>query len=329
MGLGVNIGNTMDSIWDGSGVAGETGWGNPVITREFIDALANHGYKTIRLPVTWAEHIGIAPNYTIEAAWMNRVEEVVDWCLDRGLYVIVNLHHDGGDSQESWIKKAASNETEIIDKFKKVWKQIADKFTFKSDYLIFEAMNEVGFDNLAIDEAQKLLTSLNQAFVDTVRDSDGLNPDRFLLAAGYWTDIDRTYDSRYRLPIDKKSRLILSIHYYTPSVFCIAEKPNNSWGFSADWGTAEDEAELKAQFGKLKARFLDAGAPVILGEYGVVKNNDKVEEGRVRWMTAVTQICLENGICPVLWDTGGEISRQPPFAMSESLIAVMKATLYR
>ncbi|MDR0411053.1 MAG: glycoside hydrolase family 5 protein, partial [Treponema sp.] len=96
MGLGVNIGNTMDSIWDGDAVAGETGWGNPVITQEFIFALANHGYKTIRLPVTWAEHIGSMPNYTIETAWLNRVEEVVDWCLSQGLYVIVNLHHDGG-----------------------------------------------------------------------------------------------------------------------------------------------------------------------------------------------------------------------------------------
>jgi endoglucanase len=325
MGLGVNIGNTLDSIWDGSGVAGETGWGNPVITREFISALANHGYKTIRLPVTWAEHIGTAPNYAIEAAWMNRVEEVVDWILAEGLYAIVNLHHDGGDSQESWIKKAATDETEIIDKFKKVWKQIADKFAFKSDYLVFEAMNEVGFDNLPIDKAQELLARLNQAFVDVVRAADGLNPERFLLAAGYWTDIDRTCDSRYRLPVDKRNKLVLSIHYYTPAVFCIAERPNNSWGFSADWGTEADRAELTAQFGKLKKRFLDAGTPAILGEYGAVKNSDKVEEGRVRWMTAVTQICLDNGICPVLWDTGGEISRKPPFAMSESLTAVMKA----
>ncbi|MDR0410946.1 MAG: glycoside hydrolase family 5 protein, partial [Treponema sp.] len=234
--------------------------------------------------------------------------------------------HDGGDSQESWIKKATTNETEITDKFKKVWKQIADKFAFKSDYLVFEAMNEVGFDNLSINKAQELLTRLNQVFVDTVRASGGLNPERFLLVSGYWTDIDRTCDSQYQLPVDKQNKLLLSIHYYTPADFCIAERPDNSWGFSANWGTEVDKAKLTAQFSKLKTRFLDVGTPVILGEYGVVKNN-KVEDGRIQWLTAVTQICLDNGICPVLWDTGAEISRKPPFTMSESLRVVLDAVI--
>ncbi|MDR3284616.1 MAG: glycoside hydrolase family 5 protein [Treponema sp.] len=324
MGAGVNIGNTLDSIWDGPSPAMETGWGNPAITRGFIAALRNHGYRTVRLPVTWAEHLGAAPDYVIEESWLARVEEVASWCLDEGLYVVVNLHHDGGDSEESWIKDAAADADRITRKFTAVWAQIADRFRDAPDYLVFEAMNEVGFDSLSLGDAQTLLARLNQAFVDTVRASGGNNAVRWLLAAGYWTDIDRTCDSRYRLPADGQNRILLSVHYYTPSTFCIADAPNNSWGFRADWGTAADYAELAAQFDKLNARFTSQGVPVVLGEYGVTKKN-KDEASRVKWMTAVTQICLDNGICPVLWDTGGEISRTAPYAMSNSLQTVMTA----
>jgi endoglucanase len=324
MGLGVNIGNTLDSIWDGPGVAGETGWGNPVITRSFITALAKHGYRTIRLPVTWAEHLGKGPDYLIEESWMDRVEEVVNWCLDEGLYVILNLHHDGGDSEESWIKNAANDPDGVTKQFSAVWGQIAARFAASSDYLVFEAMNEVGFDKMPIGSAQKLLTRLNQAFVDTVRRSGGNNPERYLLVAGYWTDIDRTVASLYQLPDDTAHKLILSVHYYTPATFCIAEELNNSWGFRGDWGTDADYEELASLIGKLQTRFISSGIPVIMGEYGVTKRN-KDEASRVNWMTAVTQACLDNGICPVLWDTGGEISRRAPYGMSDSLKAVMDA----
>jgi endoglucanase len=323
MGIGVNIGNTLDSIWDGPQAAGETGWGNPVITKSFITALAKHGYHTIRLPVTWAEHLGSGPGYLIEETWMDRVEEVVNWCLDEGLYVILNLHHDGGGSQESWILNAANDPDGVTKQFSAVWGQIAARFSGASDYLIFEAMNEVGFDKMPYGDAQKLLTRLNQAFVDTVRASGDNNPQRYLLVSGYWTDIDRSCDAQYQLPNDKAGKLILSVHYYTPATFCIAENPNNSWGFKGEWGSGGDYAELASKFEKLQTRFISNTVPVILGEYGVVKNQHKDEASRVKWMSEVTQTSLDHGICPVLWDTGTEISRYAPYAMSASLKAVM------
>nr|AGS51528.1 cellulase [uncultured bacterium contig00004] len=327
-GVGVNIGNTLDSIGTNSWLAGETGWGNPRITKNLVVALKGHGYKTIRLPVTWAENIGPAPNYAIAQSWMDRVEEVVNWILEEDLYCILNLHHDGGTSDKSWILDMATKENETLDKYTKVWNQIALRFKNAPVNLILESMNEVGFDRQSSTEAYRKLNLLNQTFVDVVRASGGNNATRQLLIAGYWTDIEKTCNPLFKMPKDTvDDRLIVSVHYYTPSTFCIADNPDNSWGFRADWGTDFDRLQLTSLFNKLKTNFLDKGVPVVLGEYGVTKRN-KDEESRVKWMAAVTQISITNGICPVLWDTGGEISRNSPYKMSDSLKKAMASLVF-
>ncbi|MDR2702528.1 MAG: glycoside hydrolase family 5 protein [Spirochaetaceae bacterium] len=331
MGIGINIGNTLDSIGTNTWLAGETGWGNPKITKEFIAALKKYGYTTIRLPVTWAENMGPGPNYAIAETWMKRVEEVVKWILDEDMYCILNLHHDGGESDKSWILKAGDDPIGVTKQFSAVWKQIAARFSGASDKLIFEAMNEVGFKmwnqwdsstNGRKGEAYNILNGLNQAFVNTVRAAGGKNASRFLLVSGYYTDIDLTCDPLFRMPGDTpKDRLILSVHYYTPAVFCILEK-DESWGKNqTDWGARADYVELSDQFAKIRKRFIDKGIPVILGEYGVTFSKTKIEAARSRWITAVTQICLNNGICPVFWDTGNDIKRGPEssYAMSGAL----------
>jgi len=342
-GLGVNIGNTLDAIGSNEWHAKETGWGNPAITKEFIKALKGIGYKTIRLPVTWAEYIGPAPDYQIGDCIfsdcsscpnrMDRVQEAVNWILEEDMYCILNLHHDGGHSDKSWILKMSTEETETLKKFEKVWNQIALRFRDAPGKLIFESMNEIGFDDIwnrwgadqsKKDEAYRKLNALNQLFTDTVRATGGGNAARRLLISGYWTDIDATCDPLFKMPQDTaKDSLILSLHYYTPAVFCILEE-DASWGKNkTDWGSGStanaDYNELAVQFTKIKDNFIDKGIPVILGEYGVSSHVSKVEAGRVRWMTAVTQACLDNGICPALWDTGGDIKRQPPYEISGAL----------
>jgi endoglucanase len=342
MGIGINIGNSLDATgrneyWH----AGETGWGNPPITREFIRALKDFGYKSIRLPVTWYGYMGPAPDYLIgECTFpgctscpnrMDRVQQVVNWILDEGLYCIINVHHD------EWIIDAIDDFEGTLDKYSKAWAQIAARFANAPDKLIFESMNEIGFDRIwnrwggisGKNRAYDIFNTINQTFVDTVRVIPG-NENRFLLIAGYWTDIGLTCDPLFKMPTDTVDhRLILSVHYYGPSTFCIAEERDNSWGFRDSWGTPTDFAELTSEFNKLKVTFLDKGIPVILGEYGVTLIN-KIEEDRIRWMAAVTQISLNYGICPMLWCTGwkinnegrhegGEILRNPPHTMRDSL----------
>jgi len=335
MGIAINIGNTLDAIGTHDWHSGENGWGNPNITRDFIKALKNYGYKSIRLPVTWAEYMGSAPDYKIGTCVFNcgkcpnrmdRVEEVVKWILEEDLYCIVNIHHDGGHADKSWILGASKEPERVTAQFASVWRQAAERFSgVAQDKLIFESMNEVGFDDLwnrrgviGKSDAYDRLNMLNQTFVDTVRSTAG-NENRFLLIAGYWTDINDSVDPLFKMPGDTiDHRLILSVHYYDPSVFTIAEERDNSWGFRDTWGNFTDYEDLKKQYNKLKVTFLDKGIPVIMGEYGVsLKNKD--DDSRIKWMAAVTQISLNYGICPVLWDTGGEINRHPPFVMRDTL----------
>jgi endoglucanase len=335
MGIGINIGNTLDAINNhvSNTPAGETGWGNPKITREFIQALKKYGYTTIRLPVTWAEYLGPAPEYRIDESRMSRVEEVVNWLLEEDFYVILNLHHDGGESPKSWILEAGDNPEKVTKQFAAVWKQIAQRFADAPDKLIFEAMNEVGFkiwnqwDASSSDkksEAYRILNRLNQTFVDTVRASGSNNETRFLLVSGYWTDFYLTSDPLYKMPRDTvPDRLILSLHYYTPANFCVIDA-DTSWAKNrTDWGSTEDKEELSRLFDMVKTNFVDRGIPIILGEYGVCIDN-KVEAARIRWMAAVTQACLDMSSCPVLWDTGGEIKRDPPYVLRDSLAAVWR-----
>ena len=334
MGIGINIGNTLDAIKNlaSDTPAGETGWGNPPVTREFIRALKNYGYTTIRLPVTWAEYIGPAPDFQIARERMDRVEEAVNWILDEDLYCILNLHHDVGKSPKSWILNAAHDLRGVKEKFAAVWKQIAARFCGASNKLILESMNEIGFDDLwdrhnpdvndKKPRAFGILNELNQDFVDTVRGSGGGNASRFLLISGYWTDIDLSCDALFKMPQDiLEDRLLLSVHYYTPAGFCILNK-DASWGKNQiDWGSREDYAQLFEQFDKIKRHFIDRGVPVILGEYGVSSGETKVRAARTRWIAAVTQACLDNGVCPVFWDTGNDIKRSPlnNYAMSGAL----------
>jgi endoglucanase len=345
MGLGFNIGNSLDS-W-----GGETAWGNVAINQTFIKALKNYGFKTIRLPITWAETMGPAPDYKINASRLARVETIVNWCLKEGLYVIINIHHDGHGNSKSWIQNAPknypdneANVTAVANQLAAVWKQIAGHFSNYSNCLVFEAMNEVGFDELwkryqggqteQKAEAYRILNLLNQTFVDTVRATGKKNASRFLLIPGYWTDIENTCDPLFKMPADTiEDRLTLSVHYYTP------------WDFAGDskratWGTDSDINTLNNLFNKLKINFIDNSVPVILGEYNVINKKGsviKAKEERVKWLSAVTKKCIELGICPVLWDNGGntssgfhdmgEIYRDDPAVVSDALSEVLAAVL--
>lgn len=312
MGLGWNLGNTFDSFYAGQTMNAssvETAWGNPTVTKELIQAVKAEGFKTVRLPVTWMNCMDSEGN--IEAAFMARVKEVVDYCINEGLYVVLNVHHDG--CEDGWIRAADSNYATVSTKYANVWTQIATTFKDYSDYLIFESMNEVGF-NLASDstltgnptsEDYTILNNLNQLFVDTVRATGSNNEGRHLLIAGYNTDTNMTCDNRFVVPTDAADRCIVSVHYYSPPTFCVAPS-GSSWGYSSTWGTAAEQAALDADLDLLKSRFVDAGTPVIIGEYGVLteSSNGKDQSSIVAYLKAVAEGALERGICPVLWDSG-------------------------
>lgn len=308
LGLGYNLGNTLDACGGtmGNKISNfEVAWGAPVTTKAIFQDLKNRGFDTIRIPVAWSNLI--ADDYTIHPDLMNRVEEITKMVLDSGMYAIVNIHWDGG-----WISGFSTDRDETMKKYLRIWSQISERFKDYDERLVFESMNEEGCfndvwnrysDGDASPKKQKafdILNGANQAFVDLVRASGGKNASRYLLVAGYATDIDLTCSKEFRMPADKAKREIVSVHYYTPSTFTILEK-DADWGKSArTWGSPADISRLKADMLKAKTTFIDKGVPVILGEFGTVINNKDPDSVRL-YLTQVARAAWGAGMCPILW----------------------------
>lgn len=310
MGIGINLGNTYESCgdwiaqWgDGTPESYETAWGSPVITQQMIQGYADAGFDTLRVPVAWTNLMG--DNYTISDSYLSAVQEVVDWARDCGLYVILNLHYDGG-----WLANFPTDKENCMEKYKRIWTQVSDAFADYDDYLIFESQNEeLGWESLwnrwggteGKAESYALVNEINQTFVDIIRSSGGNNSQRHLLISGYNTDVELTCDSLFQMPDDPAHRCAVSVHYYTPSGFAILEE-DADWGkMRSTWGTDADFEELNRNMDLLKTTYVDKGIPVIIGEYGCPKKN-KEEESVRKFLSSVCGAAYERDMCPVLWD---------------------------
>lgn len=317
MTFGWNLGNTLDVCQadrDGDGKinehveAGEkvdeTLWGNPKATKELFTSLKKNGVNAVRIPVTWRDHMDSDGN--IDREWMDRVQQVVDYAYSQGMYVIINVHHDGGGDPKfgAWIiKESQKDYNTFLKKYKNVWKQIAERFKNYSDYLIFESMNEVGFDTLYNKnkaDAYNLINKINQDFVDIIRATGGNNAKRHLLIAGYYTDIERTCDSLYKMPDDKAGRCILSVHYYTPWDFCTCDRKHT-------WGTNSEVRQMETLIGKMKKNFVDKGIPVIIGEYAASGSD---LSSCIFFIEKLNKLCSDYGIATFIWDSGRQVNRK-------------------
>lgn len=317
MTFGWNLGNTLDVCQadrDGDGKinehveAGEkvdeTLWGNPKATKELFTSLKKNGVNAVRIPVTWRDHMD--SNGNIDREWMDRVQQVVDYAYSQGMYVIINVHHDGGGDPKfgAWIiEESQKDYNTFLKKYKNVWKQIAERFKNYSDYLIFESMNEVGFDTLYNKnkaDAYNLINKINQDFVDIIRATGGNNAKRHLLIAGYYTDIERTCDSLYKMPDDKAGRCILSVHYYTQWDFCTCDRKHT-------WGTNSEVRQMETLIGKMKKNFVDKGIPVIIGEYAASGSD---LSSCIFFIEKLNKLCSDYGIATFIWDSGRQVNRK-------------------
>ncbi len=331
--IGWNLGDTLDvceADRDDDGIVNETApagekvdetlWGNVRTTPELFSYLKEDGINAVRIPVTWRDHIGPAPDYTIDKEWLSRVHEVVDFAMNENMYVIINLHHDGGGDPNfgAWIRNASTDYEAVEKEYKAVWSQIAESFSDYSEKLIFESMNEVGFDDLSKPEAYTTLNKLNQTFVDLIRASGDKNATRHLLIAGYWTDTAQTCSSLYKVPDDPSGRVMVSVHYYTPWQFCITNA-QHTWGTDSDIQAMTDDVE------KLKTTVVDKGIPVIIGEYGTRTEND--HDSRVLYVKTLTKLCHDAGIPCFFWDNGEEYDREAHQWRTDGLLEAMKESV--
>lgn len=321
MGAGWNLGNQLEAALNGKSY--ETAWGNPVITPELLQFVKAQGFSTVRIPVSYLSHIGTKESgYEIEETWMIRVNQVVDYAIDAGLYVIINVHGDGyGTVEGGWLLPFEQNQEEILEKYEAVWRQIAERFKDYDEHLIFESMNEVGSERSCSAAIYKNLNAYNQTFLDTIRQTGGNNDKRWVLIPGYNTNIDKTTDnSGFAIPEDTylssevpagEHRIMISVHYYDPWSFCGGDNDEaTQWGVDADsaktanWG---DEAYMEQQFEKLYQKFSSKGYPVIIGEYGSIDKShadDQSTQFRAYFAAKVCEKAIKYGLVPVYWDNG-------------------------
>lgn len=323
MGPGWNLGNQLESVTDN--VPEETNWGNPVITEKLIQSVKAAGFKSIRIPVSYFAKIDDDKDYTIDSKWLDRVQEVVDYCIKNDLYAVINIHGDGYNTIDgSWLLCNGKNQTEIKKKYKKVWKQIAERFKNYDEHLLFESMNEE-FDGSYSEpnkEYYQNINDYNQIFVDTVRKTGDNNTKRWLIIPGWNTNIDYTTgDYGFKLPTDQyrdksidkeEQRIMISVHYYSPWDFCGGENGViTQWGNEADdpskTSTTCDETYMKNQLNLMKTTFADKGYPVFIGEYGSIDKTSYDSENeyyRAYFARKLCQLSRKNGCIPMYWDNG-------------------------
>ena len=314
---GWNIGNTLEAT------GGETGWGNPMITNDLVKAIKQNGFNAIRLPCAWNQYAD-QTSLIIQSSWLNRVKQVVQYCVDNDVYVILNIHWDGGWLEENCTeaKKAANNV-----KQKAYWEQIAVTLRDFDEHVLFASANEPN----VIDATQmSVLLSYHQTFIDAVRSTGGRNAYRVLVVQGPSTDIEKTNKLMSTLPTDKlPNRLMAEIHYYTPWNFCGMTK-DETWGnmayyWGANYHSATDvahnstwgeETEVDRLFLLMKNQFIDKGIPVVIGEFGAMRRDNLTGDAlklhlasRAYYHKYVTKQAITNGLLPFFWDTGGAINR--------------------
>lgn len=310
MGLGINLGNTLEAT--GSALTKissyEKSWGSPLITPQMIEGYKNCGFGVVRIPVAWSNLIN-EETYEINADLMKRVNEIVDYVIACDMYAIVNIHWDGG-----WFENFPTNYDECMKKYKTIWAQISENFKDYGDHLMFESLNEEGCWNDVWNryggndsnrqEAYDILNDINQTFVNLVRNSGGNNAKRHLLIAGYATDIELTCNNCFVMPEDPAGRCAVSVHYYTPSTFCILEE-DADWGKAdPEWGDEADLEQLNMLMDMVYEKYTQNGIPVIVGEFGCSQGNKTPEQVR-NFITTVCDAIYSRDMCPVLWDTTG------------------------
>jgi endoglucanase len=301
MGAGWNLGNSLEAT------GGETAWGNPATTQTLLTAVKAAGFKTVRIPVSWKQYADANDN--ISATWMARVAQVVGYAQTAGLYVMINIHWDGG-----WMQPTYAAQSVVNARITKFWTQIANQFKSFDDTLLFAGTNEVmvtGDYGTPTVEYYTVQNGFNQQFVNAVRATGGNNAVRHLVVQGFNTNIDHAVNFAV-MPTDSATdRLMMEVHYYDPFNFTLNDKSTIwQWGAGATDPTATEtwanEAYTDAQFQKMKAKYVDKGIPVILGEFAAMRRTEYsgAEAYRLAWDKYIARSAWTHGMVPVYWDAG-------------------------
>jgi endoglucanase len=332
MHLGINFGNTMVTPVEGE-------W-NSKITESYVKFVKQIGFNAVRLPTGWVwGHLSDPEKMKIDPVWLNRVKEVVGWCVANDMYVILNAHADHG-----WLENnvTAAMKDSVNAKQKALWEQIATAMRDFDEHLIFAGTNEPAVDNA---EQMAILDSYHQTFVDAVRSTGGRNSYRVLVVQGPITNGELTYNLMNTLPVDPvPDRMMVEIHNYTPATFTLLTDEDVSWGNMAYyWGAGNHstiepernatsgEEEHVDEFQKMKEKFVDKGIPVVLGEYASWRRTDGLgkpvpldtemhNKSVEYWATYVTKQAKAHGLLPFWWEIGFTLDRANNVVKDQALL---------
>jgi endoglucanase len=275
--LGWNLGNTLDAN------PNETSWGNPKTSKSNIDTLKAAGFNAIRIPVSWSHHID-KKSYLIEAAFMNRVKEVVGYAIANDMYILLNTHHD-----EEIFKFQNKDMVNSKAAFERIWQQIAENFKDENEKLIFEGLNEprtIGSSKEwqgGTKEEWDNINTLEQIFVDVVRASGSNNVKRILMVSPYAASAEQAALNGVKIPNDPSNptikKFIVSVHAYAPYNFAL----NQGTGSVAAWSKSNsgDTSGVKTPLDRAYNTFVSKGIPVIFGDFGALDKNN--ESARAEW----------------------------------------------
>ena len=314
---GINLGNTLDAI------PNEDSWGNGGTTEETIQGFKKSGFNSLRIPVTWFPHTGSGPDYKIDPKWMDRVEEIVDWALKAGLYVVLNVHHDSWE----WMNvmaidpvtgKYVNDSKTYIPRLEKLWVQIAERFKDKDEHLIFEILNEPNKGDwepkdekpanpkapakrhdLPVEE----MNEINLRILKVIRHSGGNNDKRLVMFCPRGNSAEDALLPEFQIPPSPYDKnLILTVHDYGPWHFV------SSWWGKYTWGSDEEKKEAEAIYPKLYEKFCKKGIPVVIGEWGAFGRCEKFS--RWYYYDFHAKIYHKYNMAGMWWDTGGDYLRK-------------------
>lgn len=285
MGAGWNMGNSLKSE------NSETGWGNPRITKAMVQAIANRGFKTIRIPVRWDDNYSDSSNYTIKTEYLDRVEEVVNYGLDCGLYVIINVHHNDLQTLANY---NSSDQWRVKQELTAIWTQVGNRFKNYGDKLVFEVNNEPRNDNDWGGDSTlyDVVNQYNEAGRAAIRATGGNNTKRLVMLPTYCASADEPKVAGWK-QLSSDDMIAVSIHAYHPFDFAFQGDGHSNW-------TDDDYNQLKQTFDRLNSYFTSKNIPVVIGEFGCTNKNNY--DDRVKAVGIYAGMAKAQGMACIIWD---------------------------
>ncbi len=299
--MGWNLGNSLECPYT------ETEWGNPKTTKAMIHAVAEAGFNAIRIPVRWINHVNNTTDMIVNADWLARVKEVVDWCLEENMYVIINSHHEEWYDRNPYYSKQEENNRMLAA----LWTCIATYFRDYDQRLIFAGTNETTVNWAApTAEQQAVQNSYNQTFVDAVRETGGKNYYRNIVVQTFACSPYHGLNG-FTIPTDKvEGRLSVEFHYYDPYEYC-GNCTYYYWGEAyKDKGrilASSTESTITNLFDRITNTWAKKGLGVVMGEYGVSNHfteDDKQtqQENMQYYLKCVVSEARQHGFAAFAWD---------------------------